>query len=275
MVKRDRYDGLRPGALHTAWQGLKRVGLRRSIAYYFLLLDEKRRYVQSASDEASRQRRRAILKHLMHIYHRVVCLHFPLHFVWVSKFLLELDVPGPIVECGAYKGGSSAQLSVIAKHTGRRLYVCDSFQGLPKPTDAESQVTIFNDSRTHTFREGDYHAGQAEVRANIQAFGYPDVCELVPGFFRDSLPRLDIAPAAIVLDVDLISSGQDCLQYLWPRLARGGCVFTHEAESDTFLEGLMDPVWWHANLEQCPPLVFGAGSSLSPLAEGLAMFRKS
>ena len=118
-------------------------------------------------------------------------------------------------------------------------------------------------------------AGQAEVRANIAAYGYPDVCEFVPGFFSDSLPGLRIAPAAIVMDVDLISSGRDCLKHLWPCLVRGGCVFTHEAESDTYLEGLMDPAWWRENLGQCPPLVFGAGSSLSPLAEGLALFQKN
>jgi len=274
VTERDRYTELRPGVLHTAWQSLKRVGIRRSLAYYFLLQDEKRRYIRSAPDEASRRQRKEIFNRLMHIYRHVLCLHFPLHFVLVSKFMLDLDVPGPIVECGAYKGGSSAQLSVIAKHTSRKLYVCDSFQGLPKPAKTEGHVAIFNGERTHTFREGDYSASQAEVRANIAAYGYPDVCEFVPGFFSDSLPGLRIAPAAIVMDVDLVSSGRDCLKHLWPRLARGGCVFTHEAESDTYLEGLMDPAWWRENLGQCPPLVFGAGSSLSPLAEGLALFRK-
>ncbi len=137
MTKRDSYMELRPGVLRTAWQSLRRIGFCRSVAYYFLLQDEKRRYIRSALDEASQRQRNEILNHLMRIYRKVLCLHFPLHFVIVSKFLLDLDVPGPIVECGAYKGGSSAQLSVIAKHTGRKLYVCDSFQGLPKPAEAE------------------------------------------------------------------------------------------------------------------------------------------
>src|SRR5262245_33881117 len=39
-------------------------------------------------------------------------------------------VAGSVVECGSYKGGSTANLSLVCKLVGRRLHVFDSFAGL-------------------------------------------------------------------------------------------------------------------------------------------------
>lgn len=274
-VSEDSYKRLRPGFLCATRWSLKHFGLLRSISLYLMLKDEERRFVMSAETEEENRLRKSILSQIKSIYKSVMCLHFPFHFVTVAKFVLGLDIDGPIIECGAYKGGSSAQLSVIAKETNRRLYVCDSFQGLPTPNSPEDATAkIFSDSRVHTFKEGDYAATLEEVKSNIMKHAYIDVCEFVPGFFSESLPSLNVEPAIIVLDVDLISSAHDCLKYLWPRLKKGGYVFTHEAESETYMKGLMDSEWWHNTLGECPPVIFGAGSSLLPIAEGLAMFKK-
>ena len=265
---------MRPGFFGAAKQALKYFGLLKAASLFLMLKAEEKRFVQAAKTKSDRRMRAAMVATFKKIYKNILCLHFPFHFVQVAKFVLELDVPGRIVECGSFKGGSSAQLSVLAKQTGRKLYVCDSFQGLPAPAAGEAEVKIFNDSRTHTYKEGDYAATLQEIKTNIDRYGSLEVCEFVPGFFNRSLLGLKIEPAVIMIDVDLISSARDCLKALWPRLKRGGYVFTHEAESETYMKGLMDPKWWQENLGQCPPIVFGAGSSLSPIAEGLALFRK-
>jgi O-methyltransferase len=266
---------MEPGFFTTLRVSLKRLGFLRSLSLYIMLKDEERRFIKTAKSKEEKRLRLSILSQIKNVYKNILCLHFPLHFIVVAKFILDLEVDGPIVECGAFKGGSTAQLSVIAKKTNRKLYVCDSFQGLPAPSLAqESKVKVFNDSRTHTFQEGDYAATIEEVRSNVAKYGYIDVCEFIPGFFDKTLLKLNVDPAVVVLDVDLISSARDCLKYLWPQLKKGGYVFTHEAESEIYIKGLMDKNWWREMLGECPPLIFGAGSSLSPVAEGLAVLEK-
>ena len=45
------------------------------------------------------------------------------------------DTPGAIVECGCALGNSTAKLSIVAKHLDKKLYVFDSFEGLPNVYD--------------------------------------------------------------------------------------------------------------------------------------------
>jgi hypothetical protein len=272
--KRDSHLQMRSGFFGAVRQAVMHFGWVKAVALYLLLRAEQKNFLQEAATAEEKRRRVFILSQFQKIYQNILCLHFPFHYIMVSKFVLALDVDGPLIECGAFRGGSTAQLSWLAKFTGRKLYVCDSFQGLPEPAKSEAQVSIFNEQRTHTYKKGDYTAGLEEVKANVARYGCPEVCEYVPGFFNKSLPGLNLKPAAIFLDVDLISSAHDCLKSLWPRLKKGGYVFTHEAESETYMQGLMDRKWWQANLRECPPLIYGAGSSLSPIAEGLALFRK-
>jgi hypothetical protein len=188
---------------------------------------------------------------------------------------MDLDVKGPIVELGAYKGGSTAKLSILAKRTNRKLYVCDSFQGLPKPQiDGENESAIFDTSNKFVFQEGEFAGSLEEVKSNITRYGHIEVCEFVPGFFNESLPKLDINPAFIFMDVDYVSSARDCLKYLWPQLKKNGYLFTHEAHMEEYIKGCMDRQWWHETLGECPPLMFGAGSGISPVVTGLSFIKK-
>src|SRR5579864_7177745 len=59
--------------------------------------------------------------------------------------LLNLEVPGVVVECGTYKGGSAVNLSLACGLVDRRLLIYDSFAGLPRPSE--------ND-RTHSTIDG-------------------------------------------------------------------------------------------------------------------------
>ena len=47
--------------------------------------------------------------------------------------LLEMppELSGDVVECGTWKGGSAANLSLVCRIVGRKLLVFDSFEGLP------------------------------------------------------------------------------------------------------------------------------------------------
>jgi O-methyltransferase len=47
------------------------------------------------------------------------------------------DVPGDVIECGTWKGGASANLSLVCKIVNRKLKVYDSFEGLPEPEPSD------------------------------------------------------------------------------------------------------------------------------------------
>jgi O-methyltransferase len=244
-------------------------------ARYLLLRDETRRFLARATTPAERKRRRELLRRFDAIHAQVTCAHSPAQFVIMAEHVLSLDVRGDIVLCGVFKGGSAAKLSVLARQTGRKLYVCDSFQGLPDVPESKSTFVGYGDQPSYVFGAGEYQGSLAEVRDNIARTGELDVCTFVEGWFADSLPTLAVQPALVFIDVDYISSARDCLRALWPKLAAGGLWFTHEAMFLHYLEGLMDAKWWQEHLGQAPPLLVGAGSGLSAAAPSIAYFRKA
>ena len=69
------------------------------------------------------------------------------------------------MEAGCFKGGSTAKFSIAAKIAGRRLYVFDSFQGIPAHNEDHGR-TIWGGAVA--FRQGDYVPGPAKM-AGIRA----------------------------------------------------------------------------------------------------------
>src|SRR5579864_6876209 len=82
----------------------------------------------------------------------------------VAMALKLLETPpyvrGDVVECGTWKGGSAANLSLACRIVGRKLRIYDSFEGLP-PGDARDRESRF-------YNAGDYRGALEEVRANIE-----------------------------------------------------------------------------------------------------------
>jgi hypothetical protein len=169
-------------------------------------------------------------------------------------------LPGSIIECGCWKGGSAANLSLVAKVCGRTLNVFDSFSGLPSvPTD-----------EIHVYAKGDYCGSLSEVRENIRRFGALDQCQLHEGFFDSTLSEFHEPVILIFLDVDLTISLKTCLEYLWPNLNEGGYLFTHEARDREVVDVFFDRKWWRSTLGTEPPGLIGAGNGLGliPLPGG-------
>ena len=58
----------------------------------------------------------------------------------LKLFELSPNIPGDVIECGTRKSGTAASLSLACRIVGRKLIVCDSFEGLPprSPMDRET-----------------------------------------------------------------------------------------------------------------------------------------
>src|SRR5689334_16556187 len=56
------------------------------------------------------------------------------------RYVSRHRIPGDIVECGVWKGGSMmavARTLIAAGDSRRRLYLYDTFDGMPPPTDCD------------------------------------------------------------------------------------------------------------------------------------------
>src|SRR3972149_5718116 len=177
-----------------------------------------------------------------------------------------LSVPpaleGCMVECGCYKGRSTANLSLICEISGRTLEVFDSFEGLPEPRRDDKAHTLLDLREIHTYSKGAWLGSLDEVKRNVSRYGAVKFCNFNPGYFKDTLPRFDKKCVFVFLDVDLKGSLEACVRYLWPGLQDGCHVFTHEAAHLEVVSLFHDREWWHTNLNCNPPGLVGAGSGL-------------
>lgn len=232
------------------------------------------RWFLRRSTAADRPLRAEILRQFERVERYIPCHHEPREMLLMADYILGRASDGPLVERGCYKGGSSAKLSLIAAATGRTLYVCDSFQGLPAVSATESSFRNV-DGVENAFSTGGYAATIETVRSNIvRAGGDLSCCVFVPGFFSDSLPKLSVNPAFIFSDADLISSTRDVLRNLWPQLKRDGRFHTHDANLLELVKGILDPHFWARELSEFPPIMFGAGHGCGLWAGGLGYCEK-
>ena len=165
----------------------------------------------------------------------------------IALKLLETppDVKGVAVECGTWKGASAANLSVICKLVGRRLKVFDSFQGLPPPL------------------QGLFSGSLEEVKENVRRYGAIECCEFIPGWFDDTLPELNEPVLLAWLDVDLQSSLDTCVKYIWPHLVDEGYMFTDECWKMDYVSLFWSEKWWKQHFDRTPPGLIGAGTGVA------------
>jgi O-methyltransferase len=182
------------------------------------------------------------------------------HLLLVTRVLsLPRDLAGDIIECGCFKGSSTASLSLACKMTGRRLVVCDSFEGLPEIAEHDVVHVSQADGRFETYSTGEYAGDIKEVQSNVERYGDLSVCDFVKGYFQDTLPELKRQTAMAFLDVDLHDSLRDCLLYLWPSISDYGYVYTHEATQLDYVARFFEQEFWMKHFGVRPPGLVGAG----------------
>ena len=82
------------------------------------------------------------------------------------------------------------------------------------------------------------------MKRNVEQFGEIGSCEFVKGWFEDTLPSLNQPIAMAFIDVDLVSSTRTCLKYIYPRLIKGGTIFSHDGLLQRCNEVFGDAKFW-------------------------------
>ena len=137
-------------------------------------------------------------------------------------------IPGDILEAGVWRGGASIYARGVLKAFGdndRKVYVADSFDGLPKP------------DQRYPADQGDQHweidflkVSLEEVKANFSAYDLLDEqVVFVEGFFEKTLPNLATDSLAVLrLDGDMYSSTIQILDSLYKKVSPGGFVIVDD-----------------------------------------------
>jgi O-methyltransferase len=142
--------------------------------------------------------------------------------------VIESGVPGDFIETGVWRGGSCIFMRSLLKaygDTGRRVWVADSFRGLPK---AEANRTEDVEDALWTY---DFLAVPMErVQANFARYGLLDEqVRFLPGWFEDTLPTAPVDQLAVLrLDGDMYDSTMVALRSLYPKLSVGGYVIVDD-----------------------------------------------
>lgn len=137
--------------------------------------------------------------------------------------VLARGVPGDLIETGAWRGGATIYMrAILAAHGDgrRRVWVADSFAGLPPPDPARYPHDA--GSRLHDFPQ--LAVPLEQVRENFRRYGLlDDRVRFLPGWFRDTLAAAETGPLAVIrLDGDLYESTIVALEALYDRLSPGG-----------------------------------------------------
>ncbi len=151
------------------------------------------------------------------------------------KHIEKHNIPGGIVECGVYKGGSimaALRTLLISDTSSRDFYLYDTFEGMSPPTTDDTSFE--GKSATEAFSKKDEFWDQIscyssldEVKSNIDQIGYPaEKIHFVKGKVEETIPH-KIMPEKIAilrLDTDWYESTLHELNYLFPKLEKGGIL---------------------------------------------------
>ncbi|MCO4053305.1 MAG: macrocin O-methyltransferase [Bosea sp.] len=138
-------------------------------------------------------------------------------------------IAGDFIETGVWRGGACIYAKGIFQATGaseRRVFVADSFCGLPKP-DVAANPADAGDMH-HTY--GELAIPLSEVEAGFRRYGLlDDNVIFLEGWFKDTLPRAPIDRLAVLrLDGDMYESTMDALQALYHKVSPGGFVIVDD-----------------------------------------------
>ena len=138
-----------------------------------------------------------------------------------ARIAIEDNVPGDFAELGVYKGNSAKVLSMLLEHTGKRLFLFDTFSGFDKRDfvgfDKKNSTAHFSDTSLGSVR--DFISSARAI--------------FVPGYFPDSISNHAVSErfAFVHLDCDLYIPMRSGLEYFYPRLSPGGFLVMHDYAS--------------------------------------------
>lgn len=136
----------------------------------------------------------------------------------LSRAVEEAGMEGAVVECGTCNGGTAGILAATTARSGRPVWLFDSFEGLPEPTEEDGEEAASWAGRC---------AGREDrVRELLEKLGQrgPRI-RIVKGWFQDTLEAAEVGPVALLhVDADWYESVALVLERFYDEIVPGGYV---------------------------------------------------
>lgn len=164
----------------------------------------------------------------------------------IARLAIQNRVSGDFVECGVFAGAQCAAMALACLEAGqhRRIHLFDSFAGIPAGGEYDLEWS---------HPAGTSACSLDGVKAHMREWCIPESMLVYhEGLFADTLPKADIDEIAILrLDGDLYESTKQCLEYLYPKVVRGGWVICDDFGLSGARKAVLDhigggfpPVYW-------------------------------
>jgi hypothetical protein len=153
--------------------------------------------------------------------------------VVATRYLVDHEIPGAMVECGVWRGGSMQAVALALLDRGvtdRDLHLYDTFEGMTEPTEADKALDGTPAAELLARQSRDARiwavASLEDVQEGMAETGYPaERIHYHVGKVEDTIPAQ--APERIALlrlDTDWYESTRHELEHLYARVPPGGVV---------------------------------------------------
>ncbi|MFF0743246.1 TylF/MycF/NovP-related O-methyltransferase [Streptomyces sp. NPDC004111] len=154
-------------------------------------------------------------------------------FILATRHIVKHNIPGAIVECGVWRGGSMQACAKTLLAEGvedRELYLFDTFEGMTPPTDEDKRLDGRSAQELLDIQGKDRPiwavATLDDVKSGFEKVPYPaERIHYVQGKVEDTVPGEAPEQISILrLDTDWYASTKHELEHLYSRLVSGGVL---------------------------------------------------
>ena len=145
------------------------------------------------------------------------------------RYIINSKIPGDFVECGVWRGGSTMLIALTLielNETKRKIYLYDTFKGMPEPTDDDYRVADRTALAKNQWKKEWCFSPLSEVKKNMALTRYPkNKLMFTKGKVEKTIPGTIPSRIAILrLDTDWYKSTKHELIHLFPLVSKNGVL---------------------------------------------------
>ncbi|MGA7158427.1 MAG: TylF/MycF/NovP-related O-methyltransferase [Acidobacteriaceae bacterium] len=143
-----------------------------------------------------------------------------------AERIIRKNIPGAVAELGVYRGDLACALNWL--FPDRTLYLFDTFEGF-----SEKDLSVEQKANHSQAAVGDFQ--NTNVDLVLSRMTHPEKVVVRKGYFPSTLKGLEDSFVFVSLDVDLYQPTASGLEYFYPRLIKGGCMFIHDYNNRRYM----------------------------------------
>tara|TARA_R110000782_G_scaffold127743_1_gene219328 strand:+ start:980 stop:1708 length:729 start_codon:yes stop_codon:yes gene_type:complete len=151
----------------------------------------------------------------------------------VTESIIANNIPGDVVECGVFLGGSiMTSMHTLKKHNNTTpVWLFDTFDGVPVPEafevdhDGTSLRDYYLKNRLIDGKSFWCYSNLETVKENVNTVGYKGEINYIKGLVEDTIPSNGPESISILrIDVDLALPTLHILEHFYDRVVPGGYI---------------------------------------------------